>query len=253
MMKLLDKKRLDLLDQYDDAAFALLMDEYAEEEGARLRKEFEEAKAAGEVCETPDSLDEKCLRMIRQHSRKKRAVRVIKNSMKSVCKAAVIAMVILGVFSSLVLTVDALRVPILNYLVSHTEILSLIQFDEPECTELAVDSIDDLMPDGYSIVYSEFVDGLPSIMYTNNLGGTIMFNVTQTEGNYAFDSEDSAVKEIVFLDFPAIYICKDSRLHLLWFNEDTFVTLSCVAEGLEEDDFFSLCTKLANKYMDIGG
>ena len=253
MMKLQDKKRLDLLDQYDDAAFALLMDEYAEEEGARLRKEFEEAKAAGEVCETPNSLDEKCLRLIRRHSRKKRAARMISNSMKSVCKAAVIAMVILGVFSGLVLSVDALRVPVLNYLVSHTEILSLIQFDEPDRTEQAVDSVDDLMPDGYSKVYSEVVDGLPSIMYTNNLGGTVLFDATRTEGTYIFDSEDAIVKEIAFLDFPAVYISKDSRLQLLWFDEDALVTMSCVAEGLEEDDFFSLCTNLANKYKDIGG
>ena len=37
-----ENKKLELLDQYDDVTFALLMDEYAEEEGARLRKEFEE-------------------------------------------------------------------------------------------------------------------------------------------------------------------------------------------------------------------
>ena len=248
-----DQKRQELMDQYDDAVFALLMNEYAEEEGARLRKEFEDAKAAGEVCETPDSLDKKCLRMIRRHSRRKRAARMVRNSMKTVCKAAVIVMVILGVFSSLVLSVDALRVPVMNYLISHTEILSLIQFHEPGPTEPAVDSIDDLIPEGYSKVYGEFIDGFPAFMYTNGQGGTVLFDATRTEGTYVFDSEDATVKEIVVLDYPAIYICKDSRLQMVWFDEDALVTFSCIAEGLDEVDFVSLCTNLACEYANIGG
>lgn len=67
-----ENKKLELLDQYDDVTFALLMDEYAEEEGARLRKEFEEAQAAGEVFDTSDALDEKCLQMIHRDFAKKR-------------------------------------------------------------------------------------------------------------------------------------------------------------------------------------
>ncbi len=112
-----ENKKLELLDQYDDVTFALLMDGYAEEEGARLRREFEEAQAAGEVSETSDALDEKCLQMIHRDFAKKRGKRNVRKFVKMTCKVAVAVMVFLGVVTTTVMSVDAFRIPVLNYIV----------------------------------------------------------------------------------------------------------------------------------------
>lgn len=85
-----ENKKLELLDQYDDVTFALLMDEYAEEEGARLRKEFEEAQAAGEVSDTSDALDEKCLQMIHRDFAKKRGKENVRKIIRMTSKVAVL-------------------------------------------------------------------------------------------------------------------------------------------------------------------
>ena len=91
-----ENKKLELLDQYDDVTFALLMDEYAEEEGARLRKEFEEAQAAGEITDTPDALDEKCLQMIHRDFARKRGRENVRKIIQMTSKVAVAVMVSLG-------------------------------------------------------------------------------------------------------------------------------------------------------------
>lgn len=249
-----ENKKLELLDQYDDVTFALLMDEYAEEEGARLRKEFEEAQAAGEVSDTSDALDEKCLQMIHRDFAKKRGKDNVRKIIRVTSKVAVAVMVFLGVLTMTVMSVDALRIPILNFLISHTDNSSVINFDEGHDKQPSVtDFPSDLMPEGYSEVYSETIDGLPSCMYMNNQGNLILFDMTPTEGKRAFDSEDATVEEIVFLDYAAIYICEDKKLQLLWFDEENNITFNCTTEGLTEDDFFSICTNLANRYNVMGG
>ena len=91
-----EQKKQKLLEQYDDAAFALLMDEYAETEGARLMAEFEGAQAAGQVPEMPQALDEQCRRMIRRDRAKKRGKQAVRSFRKVAVKAAVAVLVFIG-------------------------------------------------------------------------------------------------------------------------------------------------------------
>lgn len=114
-----ENKKLELLDQYDDVTFALLMDEYAEEEGARLRKEFEEAQAAGEVSDTSDALDEKCLQMIHRDFAKKRGKDNVRKFIRMTSKVAVAVMVFLGIVTTTVMSVDALRIPMFNFIIEY--------------------------------------------------------------------------------------------------------------------------------------
>lgn len=48
----------------EDAILTRLMAEYAEQEGARLWREFEEAQSRGEVPQMPERTDRKCRRRI---------------------------------------------------------------------------------------------------------------------------------------------------------------------------------------------
>lgn len=249
-----ENKKMELLDQYDDVTFALLMDEYAEEEGARLRKEFEEAQAAGEVTDTPDALDEKCLQLIHRDFAKKRGKANVRKIIRMTSKVAVAVMVFLCAATATIFSVDALRIPVLNYLISHYSNSSIIDFDGPDQTQAAVtDFPEHLIPTGFNEVYSELVDGLPSCMYMNDAGDLIMFYMAPTEGKHAFDSEDAVVEEIVFLDYAAIYVCEDRKQQLLWFDDVNLITYSCITEGLSKDVFFSVCTDFANQYANYGG
>lgn len=58
------KNRETLIEQYDDAVFALLMDEYAEESGAELLSRFQEEMDAGLIPEIPEELDQRCVDVI---------------------------------------------------------------------------------------------------------------------------------------------------------------------------------------------
>lgn len=65
-------KRETLIEQYDDAVFALLMDEYAENSGAELLRQYQEALDTGLVPEIPEELDRRCTEAIDTEFRSRR-------------------------------------------------------------------------------------------------------------------------------------------------------------------------------------
>ena len=61
-----------LIEQYDDAVFALLMDEYAESSGAELLRDYQAAVDGGLVPEFPTELDRRCRDIIHEEVRSRK-------------------------------------------------------------------------------------------------------------------------------------------------------------------------------------
>ena len=59
-----DQRKQQLVEQYEDLALSMLMEDYAQAEGERLLREFEEAERNGELPEMPEELDRKCRNLI---------------------------------------------------------------------------------------------------------------------------------------------------------------------------------------------
>lgn len=78
----------------EDDILARLMAEYAEQEGARLWREFEEARAGGEAPQMPESTDRKCRRRIEGEFARQKAQALGKPLLKFAERAA--AAVIVG-------------------------------------------------------------------------------------------------------------------------------------------------------------
>lgn len=78
----------------EDDILARMMAEYAEQEGARLWREFEEAQARGEVPPVLDELDRRCLRKIETEFARQKAQAMGKPLLKFAERAA--AAVIVG-------------------------------------------------------------------------------------------------------------------------------------------------------------
>lgn len=252
-----ENKKLELLDQYDDVTFALLMDEYAEEEGARLRKEFEEAQAAGEVSDTSDALDEKCLQMIHRDFAKKRGKDNVRKIIRMTSKVAVAVMVFLGIAATTIMSVDALRIPVLSYLVEHFSEYGQLDFStQPTAKpfDSISDPVSDLLPEGYHEVYYEVTDGLISSMYENDNSQYVVFDMSLAIGEYCFDTENAIIEEIILDEYEALLIKKD-RLQAIWLDEESQVVYTFTASEMEEEEFLNICESLAkyyNKHERVG-
>ena len=243
-----EQKKQKLLEQYDDAAFALLMDEYAEEEGARLMAEFEAAQAAGQVPQMPAELDEQCRRMIRRDRAKKRGKQAARSFRKVAVKAAVAVLVFIGLMTTVVMSVDALRVPVLNYLIEQYGKYSSIDFsDQTNNVTLgnSIDPLPNLIPEGYTEVVYDDSNGLISVMYENESGNYILFYMIPASGEFWFDTEGATCENVMLGDYSAILI-REERLQMIWVDEDMQICFSFVSDGLDEDTFWDICESLAS-------
>lgn len=245
-----EQKKQKLLEQYDDAAFALLMDEYAEEEGARLMAEFEAAQAAGQVPEMPAELDEQCRRMIRRDRAKKRGIRAARSFRKVAVKAAVAVLVFIGLMTTVVMSVDALRVPVLNFILEHYEKYSTITFTDAtqdatqSQTHNAADLFASLLPDDYTLVSSTITENVTMVVYQNSVGNLAQLYVTPTGGEIQIDTEDTIYSEIVIAEYKAILL-EEEGYQVMWKVPDDKQLFTVQADGLSKDAVLGICYQLA--------
>ena len=245
-----EQKKQKLLEQYDDAAFALLMDEYAETEGARLMAEFEAAQAAGQVPEIPLELDEQCRRMIRRDRAKKWGIRAAHSFRKVAVKAAVAVLVFIGLMTTVVMSVDALRVPVLNFILEHYEKYSTITFTDAtqdatqSQTHNAADLFASLLPDDYTLVSSTITENVTMVVYQNSVGNLAQLYVTPTGGEIQIDTEDTIYSEIVIAEYKAILL-EEEGYQVMWEVPDDKQLFTVQADGLSKDAVLGICYQLA--------
>ena len=246
-----EQKKQKLLEQYDDAAFALLMDEYAEEEGARLMAEFEAAQAAGQVPEMPAELDEQCRRMIRRDRAKKRGIRAARSFRKVAVKVAVAVLVFIGLMTTVVMSVDALRVPVLNFIVEHFNNYSSASFESNTPTENhnpttnypSIDLFESIIPQDYTLVSQTITENLALIAYENNDLDTIQLCITPAKGEVRLDTEDAIYSEVILYNYKAILLEKNGY-QVFWHDEKADVLYTVIATALTKEAILEICYTL---------
>ena len=246
-----DERRQRLLDQYEDAALQLLMDEYAEAEGAQLMKEFEAAEQRGEVEDIPEELDLKCKQIIHKSFAENRRKQNLSIAAKALGKVAVLLLMLTGLSTTIVLSVEAFRIPVLNYLISQDVRFSTLLFlDNSETAPVAetlweCTNIEDCIPSDYSLTYKYlYSDGAATYVFRSESTNSITINVTPTKGMFNFDAEDALQQPIKINNFDAVFIAGETY-RVMWFNSESEYVFDVISDGLTESDFWKLVYCLA--------
>lgn len=247
-----DEYRKQLIEQYEDAALSLLMDEYAEADGERLQRDFEAAEQAGAVPDVPDALDRKCRQLIQNSFNKQRRNARLRKLSQSAVKAAAFLLIFLGLATTMVLSVDALRIPLLRFFLRYEEQYTSIEFDEqhnvahPE--EYILKKINNIpIPEGYQLTLQEINDGVILLsLYQNALGKEIQIETFPASGMLNVDSEDAEYTETTINGYQAFYIEKDGY-SIYWCDDNLQTVFTLRANGLSKDDFWKLASALSGE------
>ena len=260
-MKMDDKRTNELQDQYEDALMALLMNEYAELNGARLLEEYEEAERNGAILEVPEALDEKCRNMIHRAYAKQRSRIRFKSFVKASKRVAAITLAVLGLCSVLIVSVEAFRTPILNFFIEQHEKYSTIDFGkdsnaatseatEPTAESQPVDRSEDplvgMVPDGYNLIqFSNKGKRGFTCLYKDSDGEVISFMATPTEGLLNVDTENATVTDIELLNHKGKLIEKDGY-KIVWFDASTSICYQLRTTGIGRGETWALAETVAN-------
>lgn len=237
-----NNRRQQLLEQYEDIAFSLLMDDYENDEGQRLLEEFEEVQKNGEIEEIPPELDRKCRELINRSFAKQQRTLWLQRSGNFLSRVAVVALVILGIATVTVLSVDAFRIPVLNFLMDQSGKYSTLIFDSNDRKEQSapnriISNFESNLPEGYSVLRNTYASTSGLIYCTNQDRQVIFLDVTITERGINIDTEDTTYHELDFGEYKAVF-SDENGYNLRWLDQSDNTIYSLYSNGLDQNTFW---------------
>ena len=237
----------EIYERFLDAAAALVMDQY----GAAVADSV--SRTAAEPVEIPEALDKKCRKLIREKLPKERRVRFAKKAMRFTVAAALCVVMLFGVTGILFITVEAVRIPIINFFIEQKT--GYAEFGAPvigrENTGLLPDevslskAIGALLPLEYRLVLSEEdSDENTVFLYMNAAGESITVSIDIYNGVYRVDTEDAAFTETIVLGANDAYLISKNGYRMIWIDEKSERVYQLSASNLAKEDVIELAQKL---------
>lgn len=245
-----DKHRQQLLEEYEEAALKLWMDEYAEVEGERLWEEYQEAEANGEVPEIPLMLDNKCKQIIYSSFKKNKQKEKFSHFLQSASKFAACLCIVLVCSSVAVLSVEAFRVPVINFFLNIENRYSSLSFDEePDTVTSRIDELKQLssvaIPSEYNLIVQDIYEsGSAFICYQNSNNENITILVNPADGAFNYDTENTIQTEMELCGHEAFFVEKDG-FQVIWLDAEEDMIYELSANGLDINTFWEIAFLLA--------
>lgn len=239
-----------LLENYEDAQMALLMDAYAKAEGEALMAEAEKVDEP-----FSDAFKAKCMNLIDREFAKRRRQKWMQNAVKKSARAAVIALAILGFLSVGAMSVQAIRIPVVNFFLEQSEKFTTIFFGEDKPTEETKDAkegtvqdgpLAGLLPDTYKLDSSvKLEDGSVFVTYTSDQNDYVTYTTKKWDGlKLNIDTEDAEYyEESMLLNYKA-YIITKGYTQIIWVNENLGIVYTVISESMDFESLWQLAERI---------
>lgn len=239
-----DLHKQQLEEQLSDAFLAVLMDEYAETQGRMLLQQSD--------LEMPEDLQKKCHSQIQRHYKDAKKSALLRCTVYRAAKTAAIVAVCLILSVNLILSVEAIRVPLLNFCFKTQKYFSSLTFPTEQDTDSDSDAdVVDLpisIPKGYSIIHKDhnhddytyiYEDSILLLAYQDQEGHYFMFHTLPAKGTLSIDTEDAESVEFLLNGMQAIQIRQEAEhtLRTIWVDPDRQRLFDVSSNGMREEDF----------------
>ena len=223
------KSREQLQDEYEEALFALMMDELMEYEGKLLGLENQRLKQEG--FSIPTEVDNHCRNTIVKRFEdiaKENESRKIKRVWHTVLVAALISCLL---FTSAYATVPSIRIATDNFIMKISNFSANMLFGD-EYTETRIPEYSFLaIPEKYDLIEEINEPDLDQYLYSDGTGYILIrvnYNCVGKEHNVDVENAES-VREVDINGFKGILVNKENRVHLaiMDMNKLNFIDVIC--------------------------
>lgn len=233
-------KREKLQEQYEDALFSLLMDEFMVSEGKKALEENERLKSDPNFVVPPD-LEKRCLRTISRYCAKKSLNHTGRTISKVLSKVAVVALIGALCFTTAFAAIDEFRVNTLNWIIDVFDDRTVFTFT-PQVSEDSLELNESIisvnwLPYGYALIDEDENNFYFMQEYESSDGDRIYIELYLGENiSLGMDTEDADVQTIEIQDNDAMLITKgdDSTVSWVLESQKIFVTISGSKEHAKE-------------------
>lgn len=232
-----------LMQEYEDLTFKILMDRVSQAEGARLLEENERL-LADPAAAVPESVQRRTEKTIQDafDGRKKEFVH---RSLRRALKVAVIAAILLTTTATVVFAVSPtarakMKNTIRNVYETHTDFNYTGDTQSPEELEITTG----WLPEGFSVQDEGSIGTHTWEDYINATGDTI--NIQKSYPiSMAVDTENADITYIDIQGYDATFITKNDEVRVLWLNTDKNVVYFINSEGLPPDTILKIAENIS--------
>lgn len=227
-------KQEQLRERYEDALFAIMMDELASSLGKEAEEENERLKNDPDAA-VPEQIDKRCLKTIRGHYRKAAVRHAGKVTLKTLACFAMTLGVASALFVGAFAVSEQVRIRTLN-LVVETFGESTDFYFAPPVTEIPQIKAN-WVPDGLVLDGEGRDENGSWFLYRNDNDQNIRGRYVEGEGCViSVDTENSNVSPVDIHGVEAMLVEKDGRLQIFWEIKDKvgFVEIFCKGLSVEE-------------------
>ena len=239
-------------EQYMDATVALFMEHYA----AALTDTVSHAESS--AVPYPKKLDERCIGMIKKECARQRSRAFWKGAKRVLSSAAILLVALLSLSSILFMTVEAFRVPVINFFIEQGDGFWAITGqdntqDAPE--DSATRDFDEndplvgLIPEEYELInVRENSEKGQRAVYQAPSGAVICFAVYSNSSDITIDSANAVTsKKCVVAGCEGVYVSKDNSSQLAWINKGESTSYLLSADAVDENNLLSIAEQLMKK------
>lgn len=237
-------------DNYEDALFAIWMDDFAQRQGAKLIEENERLKNDPEAA-VPEHLQQKNLNIIFRELRKNAHTFTFKRIGTVALRFLAAALILMALFGCAYAVSPQFRTGTLNL---------LMQLDEKAASFQLVD--DDIAPEAPALMPTVTLGWLPegykgenpvhsrlktTIDCTDPNGNLIRVQVlTEEQTIYNLDTEDADLcEDITIQGQPALLVEKEGMLRILWADENTSTYIFVNSSAVDADTLILVAESLS--------
>ncbi len=221
-------RREELIEAYEDAYFALIMDEVAQMEGEKLEQLNQELKA-NPAAAVPEPVDRRCIQTINHYFAKQRWHRSLQKTRRVINQSAFLLAVISLLFTSALAVSEDLRLTTANWLItvseSYTEFHMQPVIEDNGGTSNRNGSDDKFfskvyigwLPDGFFCLNNTY-NSIAS--FENGEGAYISVEYTPGTATYQIDTEDAdSVENFEVNGYPVLSVVKDNTTNMVLLNK----------------------------------
>jgi len=219
-------------EEYENTMFKLAMNLVAEKEGELFLKENEQLNCEAENTPSEEAIKRFKRRLNRQLTKTKRLI----HPSRIINKVAMVFLILVFTFSAAMLTVQAFRVQVLNFLISFEPKYTTIQLAESSSSKNEQDMVVDwknayvptYIPGGYEVESVLCSESFNRITFNNPKDDETFFVFTEykSSNSIAFDTENASLVETVKVNgLDGTLIEKDSTVTIGWAMDNHLIVV----------------------------
>lgn len=228
-----------LLEDYEDACFALLMESVAKQEGQRL-EELNQQLLNDPAFAIPESTNQRCLKTISRCFAHQQYKATVHSVFRILHFAAIVVAITVLVFTSAFAISEDFRIVTRNLLISASEKYTEFRMDfegqvssnthsshSPGALFKRVDV--NWMPEGFQLHKNQYDHWA---YFENEAGEWIQILTGSADTSIQLDTEDATVLDVTIHDLPAVVVEKGNQITILLTDIDRGFFFTIVSQGV---------------------